>query len=600
MKRNYTALLVWALLAVGSAALVVVADRQGWLAGRKRQAATQDCTHGLVANQCPFCDESLVAKRGFCAEHGVPEAYCTTCDPAVIAAFKASGDWCGGHDVPESQCTICNPGILDKYATATEAVAPPPAIELLAVEALPRNQRPPSVTCTTQKQLVQFQSPDIASAAGLEYARVARRQVPQTLTCNAEIAYDANRHAQVSARAGGVVAKVQVDLGQTVATGGVLAVVDSAAVSTAKAEYLRLWQEAESAQALAKRTAEWFDRVNRMEVRLTASDYLEQRSMLSLAKQTLAREEALNASGVTTEQELERARNAAVRAENAVGAVQRKLLLYGIPATTIASLEPEQINSLEGQGTTSEQPLLAARQALAALTARLSAARDHLRVFGLSDAQIKQVRTDGDVSGLLAVTAPFTGTVVARQVALGEVVPAGQGLFEVADTSRVWAMLDVCEADMRQIRKGLPVVLDVGGLVGERHSGRITWLSSQLDSRTRTLKARTEIANPKGLLRAGMFGKAEVTVRREDDALVIPRGARQWDGCCNVVFVKRSEVLFEPRKVRLGHATDRFFVVEEGLVDGEQIVTTGSFLLKTEILKGSIGAGCCEVELGSK
>jgi len=153
---------------------------------------------------------------------------------------------------------------------------------------------------------------------------------------------------------------------------------------------------------------------------------------------------------------------------------------------------------------------------------------------------------------------------------------------------------------MRQVREGLAVVLDVGGLPGERHSGRITWLSSQLDSRTRTLKARTEIANPKGLLRAGMFGKAEVTVRREEDALVVPRAARQWDGCCNVVFVKRSEVLFEPRKVRLGYATDRLFVVEDGLVAGEQIVTTGSFLLKTEILKGSIGAGCCEVELGSK
>ena len=149
MKRNYTALLIWGLLAVGSAALVVVADRQGWLPGRRRQAATQDCPHGLVSSQCPFCDESLVAKRGFCAEHGVPEAYCTTCDPAVIAAFKGSGDWCGGHDVPESQCTICNPGILDKYAAATETVAPPPSVELLPVEALPRNQRPPSVTCTT-------------------------------------------------------------------------------------------------------------------------------------------------------------------------------------------------------------------------------------------------------------------------------------------------------------------------------------------------------------------------------------------------------------------------------------------------------------------
>ena len=60
--------------------------------------------------------------------------------------------------------------------------------------------------------------------------------------------------------------------------------------------------------------------------------------------------------------------------------------------------------------------------------------------------------------------------------------------------------------------------------------------------------------------------------------------------------MKRSEGSFEPHKVRLGYETDRFFVVEQGLNEGDTIVTTGSFLLKTEILKGSIGAGCCEVD----
>ena len=90
-----------------------------------------------------------------------------------------------------------------------------------------------------------------------------------------------------------------------------------------------------------------------------------------------------------------------------------------------------------------------------------------------------------------------------------------------------------------------------------------------------------------------MFGKAIITLRKNEAALVVPKESVQWEGCCNVVFVKRSEVSFEPRKVKLGYETDRFFVVEQGLNEGETIVTTGSFLLKTEILKGSIGAGCC-------
>jgi len=97
-----------------------------------------------------------------------------------------------------------------------------------------------------------------------------------------------------------------------------------------------------------------------------------------------------------------------------------------------------------------------------------------------------------------------------------------------------------------------------------------------------------------------MFGKAIISVRKDESALVVPKESVQWEGCCNVVFVKRSDVLFEPRKVKLGYETDHFFVVERGLDAGEEIVTVGSFLLKTEILKGSIGAGCCPVELGKE
>ncbi|MCA9450307.1 MAG: efflux transporter periplasmic adaptor subunit, partial [Candidatus Omnitrophica bacterium] len=61
---------------------------------------------------------------------------------------------------------------------------------------------------------------------------------------------------------------------------------------------------------------------------------------------------------------------------------------------------------------------------------------------------------------------------------------------------------------------------------------------------------------------------------------------------CNIVFVKKSNLLYQPRKIRVGYSTDENYVVEAGLFPGERIVTTGSYLLKTEILKGSIGAGC--------
>ena len=81
--------------------------------------------------------------------------------------------------------------------------------------------------------------------------------------------------------------------------------------------------------------------------------------------------------------------------------------------------------------------------------------------------------------------------------------------------------------------------------------------------------------------------------------LVVPESAVQWEGCCNIVFVRKSETVFEPRKVQLGMATGTVYEVLRGIEAGDEVVTEGSYLLKTEILKGSIGAGCCEVEPGT-
>jgi cobalt-zinc-cadmium efflux system membrane fusion protein len=96
-----------------------------------------------------------------------------------------------------------------------------------------------------------------------------------------------------------------------------------------------------------------------------------------------------------------------------------------------------------------------------------------------------------------------------------------------------------------------------------------------------------------------MFANAIVSVRDRRPALVVPVAAVQWEGCCNVVFVKKSETEYEPRKVHLGSSTGTVYEVRSGLTGGEEVVTQGSFLLKTEILKSSIGAGCCELVPGA-
>lgn len=271
-------------------------------------------------------------------------------------------------------------------------------------------------------------------------------------------------------------------------------------------------------------------------------------------------------------------------------------LLQALELVSLWERDHAREQRLLAQRVGTERDALRAETELAQSRVVMAGAIQRLRNLGLSEAEVADVTASRDTSASLTVTAPFAGTVVARDAVMGEVVGIERSLFGIADTSAVWAMLDLPEGELRRVQAGLPVVLSIEGLRGETFAGRVTWVSTELNRRTRTLQARAEVNNPEGLLRAGMFGRAVVQISRAEPRLLVPKAAVQWEGCCNVVFVRRNERLFEPRKVRLGAEAGSQWVVEAGLRAGETVVTTGSFLLKTEILKGSIGAGCCEVE----
>lgn len=248
------------------------------------------------------------------------------------------------------------------------------------------------------------------------------------------------------------------------------------------------------------------------------------------------------------------------------------------------------------RGVAIQRDLIEAETQLAQSRVRLARARQTLANLGLSAEQIERAARDGDTDALWPLVAPLDGVVVERDAVVGEAVEPARLLFAVADTGRLWAMLDIYEQHAPKIKLGQQVLLTLDGLRGETFGGAITWIGAAMDPQTRTLKARAEIDNRDGRLRAHMFGKAVVTVRDQEAVVLVPKSAVQWDGCCNIVFVRRSDTLYEPRKLQLGYEARDFYVVEDGLLSNETVVTQGSFLLKTEIMKENIGAGCCEVE----
>lgn len=483
------------------------AEAEPAVSASRGPAGTSDsCRHELDPARCPFCNPALVDAMGMCGGHGVPEALCTRCNSALIAAFKIENDWCAEHGVPESQCTICGGGEPAADASAvlasfgTERRAP-----------VMRANRAPSEACTNAFSTVQLASPIVARRAGLQLETLRSETIDETIACNAEIAFDGDRFAHLAPRAPGSIAEVHVGLGDRVAAGDVLAIIDSAELGSAKAAYLQA------------------------------------RVLVELREKNEARERALFDKNVGTEKDI-----------------------------------------------------LEAETKLVESRVQLSNARQRLRNLGLSTDDIAQAAETGDTSSNLQLRAPFDGVIVERNAVTGEVVSTTAPLFAVADTSRMWVMLDVYEADVARLAQGQSVSLAIDAAPDVAFDGSLTWVSSHVDPRTRTIRARAEMSNADGLLRANMFGRAEVHVRTIDDAILVPESAVQWDGCCNLVFVRQTDTVYQPYKVALGYKRNGHYVVEDGLLAaGDSVVTQGSFLLKTEILKGSIGAGCCEVDPGS-
>lgn len=252
--------------------------------------------------------------------------------------------------------------------------------------------------------------------------------------------------------------------------------------------------------------------------------------------------------------------------------------------TRIAEENLQRESQLEQEGISSRASLLRAQQELDVARSEQAALAASLSVLGASSQGV----------GGYTLTSPLAGTVTERRVNIGRFVGTEEVLLEIVDTSQVWAELDVAEPDLPSVRVGQVTSLKFDGLDGRELNGVISYLAPTLDPHTRSAKARVLLQNPDGMLRANLYGQARIAAGEARTGVAVPRTAVQRVKNVALVFVELSAGEYEARRVQLGSATDTWFEVSKGVRPGEKVVTTGSYLLKTETLKGSIGAGCCE------
>ncbi|MHC1741821.1 MAG: efflux RND transporter periplasmic adaptor subunit [Syntrophobacteraceae bacterium] len=209
------------------------------------------------------------------------------------------------------------------------------------------------------------------------------------------------------------------------------------------------------------------------------------------------------------------------------------------------------------------------------------ATRQRLKLWDISDAQIREIERKGSPSRAMTIFSPLSGFVVTKNVFAGQRITPETELYTVADLSSIWVLADVYEYEIPMVRVGQSAVMTLAYNPGKSLTGKVSYIYPELDKTTRTLKVRLEFPNPDLALKPDMYANVEIRVDHGSN-LSLPQEAVLDSGMDQIVFVALEDGYFEPRKVELGSRVGDRFIVLGGLKAGEKVVTSGNFLVDSE------------------
>jgi len=234
----------------------------------------------------------------------------------------------------------------------------------------------------------------------------------------------------------------------------------------------------------------------------------------------------------------------------------------------------------------SQADYLSASSELKAAQAYYAAAERRLHLFGLGTEQINTIRNEKE-NGLFAellLRAPQSGTIIAQNVSAGALVDTTESLYTIADLSNVWVWYDLYEKDLAVLHDRL----------SSGSTGVVDLIGSQVDEHTRTVKLRVQVKNEQHKLRPGMFAEAEISIPLKGSMTVVPSSAVLSDEGKAFVFQLLRDDMWIRRDVRVGENQEGLVEVLNGIPKGATIVSRGAFMLKSDILREKMGAGCAD------
>ena len=421
-------------------------------------------------------------------------------------------------------------------------------------------------------------------SVGLASALVERGRWPERLQLTGRVELNASRVAHVSSLVEGVIREIPVEVGQTIREGDVLAYIDSREVGEAKLQLVKDQLQLASVE----RTRKWFatihenvtalldmlqeglalDEVDAAFRNRPVGAYREQvfsaMAHLNRTKADFERIRGLGASAVIPEKEVIRA-----RAE------------YEAAAATYRALK-EQIRF------GAQQKALEAAQELQAAEAAVAISRSHLLILGYCAEDLSSMDpiAEGERVAYYPLRSPISGTIIAKSAPLSQHVDEQTELMQIADLSTVWIRADVFEKDLGAIHglEASPVSFQVNSYPNQRFTAEVFSLGDLVDDDTRAARLLAKAGNSDRLLKPGMFVEIELTRGDDGEVLQLPASAIQRHAGATFVFVSDGNSGFERRDVSIGRATSQRVEIREGLTEGESVVVSGGFALKSKLL----------------
>ncbi|MFL5410832.1 MAG: efflux RND transporter periplasmic adaptor subunit [Myxococcales bacterium] len=267
----------------------------------------------------------------------------------------------------------------------------------------------------------------------------------------------------------------------------------------------------------------------------------------------------------------------------------------------LARSSAERQEQLRKERISSEKEYLSARQELEAAHIRARATEEKLARIGVARADLERLATAGRSTGGggLVVRAPADGIVLEMHAVPGELVKPEHSIVTLGDVSSMWVWADLHEDQLGRVldaqRAGrLRAEVVVKAFPDASFPGTVEFVGPTLDERTRTVKVRVAAANPDAKLRAGMFAGVRISLPGPEEALAVPSAALLSDEGRSFVFVHHHGDYWIRRPVDAGRKWSGWVEVKGGLSGEETVAADGSFLLKSDVLRSKMGAGCAD------